>query len=305
MQGSPGSHAMTVSVEQQVEQVASALDAAGLFFGHGTDNAFDEAAWLVLEACELDPSGDAIPWDQPLTVDQQASVQALLGRRIESGEPLAYLVNRAWFAGHDFFIDHRAIVPRSHIGEWIPDRFVPWRTDRPAASVLDLCTGSGCIAVALALAFPEARVDASDISTTALEVAEIKVARYAVQDRVRLKRGDLFEGLGKVRYDLIVCNPPYVSDDIMDALPGEYRHEPALAFAGGASGLDFINRLMDQARDHLTDDGLLVVEAGSAREPLEALWPRTPFTWLMSENGEAVVFALEAAELVSSTCQSA
>ena len=288
---------MSISLEQQVDETANALDAADLFFGHGTDNAFDEAAWLVLEACDLDPSGDDIPWDQSLTPAQQSSVAALLKRRIESGEPLAYLVNRAWFAGHDFFIDHRAIVPRSHIGEWIADRFFPWRADGPAAAVLDLCTGSGCIAVALAHAFPEATVDASDISDSALEVAEINVARYAVQDRVRLKRGDLFEGLGEARYDLIVCNPPYVSDEIMDGLPGEYRHEPALAFAGGASGLDFINRLMDQARKHLTEDGLLVVEAGSARESLEAAWPRTPFSWLMSENGEAVVFALEAAEL--------
>ena len=291
---------MTIRLEQQVEQVANALDAAGLYFGHGTDNAFDEAAWLVLEACELDPSGDEVPWDQVLTASQEASVHVLLERRIQSGEPLAYLVNRAWFAGHDFFVDSRAIVPRSHIGEWIPDRFSPWRAERPAGSVLDLCTGSGCIAVALALAFPEAQVDASDISASALEVAEVNVARYEVQERVRLLQGNLFEGLGQARYDLIVCNPPYVSDEIMNTLPGEYRHEPALAFAGGSSGLDFINQLLDQARDHLTDDGLLVVEAGSAREALEAAWPRTPFTWLISENGEAVVFALEAAELGSS-----
>ena len=291
---------MTIRLEQQVEQVANALNAAGLCFGHGTDNAFDEAAWLVLEACELDPSGDEVPWDQVLTARQQASVQALLERRIQTGEPLAYLVNRAWFAGHDFFVDSRAIVPRSHIGEWIPDRFSPWRVERPAASILDLCTGSGCIAVALALAFPEAQIDASDISASALEVAQANVARYEVQERVRLLQGDLFEGLGQARYDLIVCNPPYVSDEIMNTLPGEYRHEPALAFAGGSSGLDFINRLLDQAGDHLTKSGLLVVEAGSARDALEAAWPRTPFTWLMSENGEAVVFAIEATELVSS-----
>ncbi len=292
---------MTVRLEQQVEQVANALDAAGLYFGHGTDNAFDEAAWLVLEACTLDPSGDDVPWSQVLTTEQQASVSELLERRIQTGEPLAYLVNRAWFAGHDFFVDHRAIVPRSHIGEWIPDRFSPWRTEHPAKSILDLCTGSGCIAVALALAFPEARVDASDISSCALEVAEVNVARYEVQDRVRLLQGDLFEGVGEARYDLIVCNPPYVSDEIMTALPGEYHHEPALAFAGGSSGLDCINRLLNQAGDHLTDDALLVVEAGSAREALESAWPHTPFTWLMSANGEAVVFALEASELASST----
>ena len=288
---------MTVSVEQQVEQVASALDAAGLFFGHGTDNAFDEAAWLVLEACELDPSGDAIPWDQPLTVDQQASVQALLGRRIESGEPLAYLVNRAWFAGHDFFIDHRAIVPRSHIGEWIPDRFVPWRTDRPAASVLDLCTGSGCIAVALALAFPEAKVGGVDISREALAVAQINAVRQNVTGRVNFIEADVFP-VGGI-YDLIVSNPPYVPDDVVSGLPYEYRAEPKIALAGGAEGLDILDKILNGARRYLRADGILVVEVGSSRELVEKRYPHLELMWIESEDALAGVFVVDRVSLPS------
>jgi ribosomal protein L3 glutamine methyltransferase len=286
-----------MQLEDKVEAVASELDQAGLYFGHGTDNAFDEAVWLVLEAAGLDPSGDEVPWQSILSADQCQAVDALLARRIETHQPLAYLVNRAWFGGRDFFIDSRAIVPRSHIGEWILERFTPWRVDRPLDAILDLCTGSGCIAVSLALAFPEAKVDASDISAAALEVAAINVERHGVGDRVRLVQGDLFSSLEGQRYDLIVCNPPYVSDSLMRTLPHEYNHEPTLAFAGGNGGLDFITPLLYQARAHLSDDGLLVVEAGSARDALEAAWPQVPFTWLMSMNDDAVVFVVNAQEL--------
>ena len=284
-------------LEDKVEAVASELDQAGLYFGHGTDNAFDEAVWLVLEAAGLDPSGDEVPWQAILSAGQRQAVDALLARRIETHQPLAYLVNRAWFGGRDFFVDSRAIVPRSHIGEWILERFTPWRVDRPLDAILDLCTGSGCIAISLALAFPEAQVDASDISVAALEVAAINVERHALGDRVRLVQGDLFSSLEGQRYDLIVCNPPYVSDSLMRTLPQEYNHEPTLAFAGGNGGLDFITPLLYQARAHLSDDGLLVVEAGSARDALEAAWPRVSFTWLMSMNDDAVVFVLSAQEL--------
>lgn len=288
---------MKMNLETQVDQVAQALEAADLFFGHGTDNAYDEAVWLVLEAAGLDPGADEVPWQQDLSESQIASIQDLLSRRTQTREPLAYLVNRAWFAGNDFYIDSRAIVPRSHIGEWIPERFAPWLADDEVGAILDLCTGSGCIAVSLALAFPEARVDASDLSAEALEVAKLNVDRYGVQSQLRLVRSDLFEALSGDRYDLIVCNPPYVSDELMHALPEEYRHEPELAFAGGVSGLDFIERLLKEAPAHLNPDGLLIVEAGSANDALEAAYPKASFTWLMSENEEAVVFAISAEEL--------
>ncbi|MDP6530294.1 MAG: 50S ribosomal protein L3 N(5)-glutamine methyltransferase [Arenicellales bacterium] len=280
-----------------VAQVERRLADGGLYFGHGTDNAFDEAVWLVLAAVGLDAGADQIPWHKTLTDTEQAQVEALLTKRIRTRRPLAYLINQAWFAGLEFFVDERAIVPRSHLGEWIVGRFAPWLADRPIASILDLGTGSGCIAVALAHAFPAARVDASDLSSDALAVAAINTRRHDIVDRVRLLRSNLFTGLAGQRYDLIVCNPPYVSDAIMGELPDEYSYEPALAFAGGSEGLDFIDSLLREARTHLTDEGTLVVEAGSAKAAVEAAWPQVPFTWLTSRNGESVVFLLGAQEL--------
>ena len=288
-----------MKLEVQVDQVAQDLEDANLFFGHGTDNAFDEAVWLVLEALGFDAGADDIPWTQDLTEHQRDSVHDLLSKRIETRQPLAYLVNKAWFAGHEFFIDSRAIVPRSHIGEWIPDRFDPWLANENVSAILDLCTGGGCIAVSLALAFPEATVDASDLSQDALDVARRNVERYGVEKRVRIIEGDLFSGIGNKKYDLIVCNPPYVSDELMSALPKEYHYEPELAFAGGQTGLDFIQRLLKEAADHLSPEGFLVVEAGSAQQALETAYVKMPFTWLMSENEESVVFMISADELAA------
>jgi len=283
-----------------VAQVESKLANAGLFFGHGTDNALDEAVWLVLAAGGFDVGDSEPPWESTLREQQIQDIQKLLERRLTTRQPLAYLINRAWFAGHEFFIDQRAIVPRSHIGEWIPDRFEPWLPTDDVTSILDLCTGSGCIAVALALAFPEARVDATDLSGAALEVAAINAKRHEVTDRVRLLQGDLFSAVQDQRYDLIVCNPPYVSNELMRGLPEEYRFEPELAFTGGIKGLDFIERLLREVSNHLTPQGLLIVEAGSAQSAVEDAYPNLPFMWLMSQSEEAVVFALTAGELTAS-----
>ena len=287
-------------LDDMVAQVESKLANAGLFFGHGTDNALDEAVWLVLAAGGFDVGDSEPPWESTLREQQIQDIQKLLERRLTTRQPLAYLINRAWFAGHEFFIDQRAIVPRSHIGEWIPDRFEPWLPTDDVTSILDLCTGSGCIAVALALAFPEARVDATDLSGAALEVAAINAKRHEVTDRVRLLQGDLFSAVQDQRYDLIVCNPPYVSNELMRGLPEEYRFEPELAFTGGIKGLDFIERLLREVSNHLTPQGLLIVEAGSAQSAVEDAYPNLPFMWLMSQSEEAVVFALTAGELTAS-----
>lgn len=288
-----------MTLDDMVAQVESKLANAGLFFGHGTDNALDEAVWLVLAAGGFDVGDSEPPWESTLREEQIQDIQKLLERRLTTRQPLAYLINRAWFAGYEFFIDQRAIVPRSHIGEWIPDRFEPWLSTDDVASILDLCTGSGCIAVALALAFPEARVDATDLSRAALEVAAINAKRHEVTDRVRLLQGDLFSAVQDQRYDLIVCNPPYVSDELMSGLPEEYRFEPELAFTGGIKGLDFIERLLREVSNHLTPQGLLIVEAGSAQSAVEDAYPNLPFMWLMSQSEEAVVFALTAGELAA------
>jgi len=289
-----------MTLDDMLAQVESKLANAGLFFGHGTDNALDEAVWLVLAAGGFDVGDSEPPWESTLREQQIQDIQKLLERRLTTRQPLAYLINRAWFAGHEFFIDQRAIVPRSHIGEWIPDRFEPWLPTDDVTSILDLCTGSGCIAVALALAFPEARVDATDLSGAALEVAAINAKRHEVTDRVRLLQGDLFSAVQDQRYDLIVCNPPYVSNELMRGLPEEYRFEPELAFTGGIKGLDFIERLLREVSNHLTPQGLLIVEAGSAQSAVEDAYPNLPFMWLMSQSEEAVVFALTAGELTAS-----
>jgi len=252
---------------------------------------------LVLHAADLDPETVDVDNRIVLAADQIAAVEALLNTRIRTRKPLAYLINEAWFAGLRFFVDERVIVPRSHLGEWLIDGFQPWVEADRIERALDLGCGSGCIAVALAQAFPAARVEASDISADALAVARINLDRHGVADRVGLLRSDLFANLRGRRYDLIVSNPPYVDTRTMQALPAEYRCEPEIAFAAGDDGLDILARILAQARGFLSDRGTLIVEAGSAARALEARYSRVPFTWLSSSSDESVVFLLSAAEL--------
>ena len=280
-----------------VGQVEQQLVNAGLFFGHGTDSAFDEATWLVMSAAGIDPSVEPVDWQRTLSDTQQSAVKQLAEKRIETGKPLAYLVKQAWFAGHEFYIDERAIIPRSYLGEWIPGRFEPWLGRTPVKAVLDLCTGSGCIAVAVALAFPEAEVDATDISTAALDVAAINIERHALGQRIRLLQGDLFHAISEaVRYDLIICNPPYVSDQTIVSLPQEHSFEPRLALTGGSDGLDFVHRVLTEARRYLKKSGRLFMEVGNAAA-VEKTWSSVPFTWLTSLTGESAVLTLTPAEL--------
>ena len=280
-----------------VGEVERQLIDAELFFGHGTDSAFDEAAWLVMVAAGIDPSAEQVDWQQALNYSQQSAVKELAERRIKTRKPLAYLVNQTWFAGHEFYIDERTIIPRSHLGEWIPGRFEPWLGRTPIKAVLDLCTGSGCIAVAVALAFPEAEVDATDISTAALDVAAINIKRHALGQRIRLLQGDLFHAISEaVRYDLIICNPPYVSDQTIVSLPPEYSFEPRLALTGGRDGLDFVHRVLTEARRYLKKTGRLFMETGNAAA-VEKTWSSVPFTWLASLTGESAVLTLTAVEL--------
>ena len=286
-----------MTLEDWVGQVERQLIDSRLFFGHGTDSALNEAAWLVMSAAGIDPSADSVDWHQVLSDAPQSAVKQLAERRIETRKPLAYLVKQAWFAGHEFYIDERAIIPRSHLGEWIPGRFAPWLERTPVKAVLDLCTGSGCIAVAVALAFPEAEVDAADISTAALEVAAINIEQHVLSQRIRLLQGDLFHAIAEpVRYDLIICNPPYVSEQSMASLSPEHCFEPQLALAGGRDGLDLVRRVLTEACRHLKKTGRLFVEAGNAAV-VEKTWPSVPFTWLAAVTGESPVLTLTAAEL--------
>jgi len=278
-----------LTLQSLVRDVARRLRAAPLHYGHGTGNARDEAAFLVLRGLRL--PFDA-PADRPVTARERARVEALARRRIRERVPAAYLLREAWLADERFYVDRRVIVPRSHIAALLRARLRPWLRRDPHR-VLDLCTGSGCLAVLAAKAFPGARVDAVDVSRPALAVARRNVALHHVSGRVRVIRSDLAAALPGGAYDLIVCNPPYVTARSMRALPREYRHEPALALAGGADGLALVRRLLADAPRVLSPTGLLVCEVGAGRRPLERAYPRAPFTWVQ----DGAVFMLTRAEL--------
>lgn len=278
---------------------ASRFNAAGLTFGHSYDNALDEATQLVLHALHLPHDLSPAYGQAKLTADERAEVFALFRRRIDERKPAAYLTGEAWFAGLPFKSDERALVPRSPIAELIEAHFEPWLAGRSVERALDLCTGSGCIAIAMAHHAPDWRVDGVDISEAALSLARENAEALHVASRVRLIRSDLFEQLAGERYDLIVSNPPYVANAHVDALPKEYGHEPELGLRAGDDGLDFVLRILAQAPDHLTEHGLLIVEVGDSEEALAKLLPRVPFTWIEFRVGQMGVFALERADLVA------
>lgn len=286
---------------QLCEDLEDRMLSSNVYFGHGTDNAYDEAVWLACHICEIDLAiEEELPWSRNVSETEATRADNLLDKRISSGKPLAYLINEAWFGGERFYIDQRAIVPRSHLGEWIPDRFEPWLDlTHPRSKILDLCTGSGCIAIALAKSFPEALVHGADLSSAALAVAQINVDMHNLSDRVELFQGDMYDFVDENSepYDLIVSNPPYVASQLMLDLPDEYGFEPPMAFEGGETGLDFIEQILKNAPRYLSENGVLVVEAGSANVSLEKHFPNIPFTWLSSANGDEVIFLLTAAEL--------
>ena len=280
------------TLRQLIDRAEQRLAASDLFFGHGAGNALDEAAYLVLGALDLPFDLNREQLNGKVTETEQERIRKLVEERISARKPAAYLLNKAWFAGLPFYVDERVLVPRSPIAELIRDGFSPWIKAPGVTRILDLGTGSGCIAIACALAFPAAVVDATDISPDALEVARINCERHELGQRVNLVESDLFSALGDNRYDIIACNPPYVTDGEMAALPVEYRHEPSLALAAGATGLDVVDRILADAHRHITPHGILVVEVGNGRSALEAKYPRTPFTWLDFEHGGEGVFVI-------------
>ena len=269
---------------------------ARLCYGHGTDNARDEAVFLVFHALGLPfdvPEGQL---DEPVPPVLVEAAEALVRRRIDERQPAAYLTGRMWFCGHEFEVDKRVLVPRSPIGELINDQFAPWLDAAGVGSVLDIATGSGCIAIATALALPEARVDATDISPDALEVARKNAERLGVADRVHFHLADLFPP-GDGRYDLVLANPPYVPQWEFDTLPGEYRHEPALGLVAGADGLDIVRRLLDGLPARLAASGTFIMDTGATWETVARAFPDWPFTWVEMQHGGDGISVLSARDL--------
>jgi ribosomal protein L3 glutamine methyltransferase len=273
------------------------LARARLHFGHGTDNARDEAAALLWHALRLPRSPTPAQLRGPVSAAARARLAALLQRRMHERIPAVYLTRRCWFAGLCLYVDARVLIPRSPIAELIEQRFQPWIDAARVRRILDLGTGSGCIAIACARAFPAARVDAADVSAEALEVARINVRRHRLRARVRIRQSDYFAGLGAARYDIIVSNPPYVGEVELQGLPAEYRQEPRLALAAGRDGLDAVRTILRNAVAHLNPGGLLVVEVGNSQAALERAFPRLPFMWLAFQRGGGGVFLLAREQL--------
>ena len=271
---------------------------AGLAFGQGTDSAFDEAFYLARHALHLPADRAETFFDARLTRGEIRAVLGLFQRRVTERRPAAYLTQEAWIGPHRFYVDERAIVPRSFIGHWFDGDLAPWiEAPERIGRVLELCTGSGCLAVLAALALPRARIHAVDISAQALEVARRNVADYGLQARIDLFEGDLYAPLERARYPLIVANPPYVHAAAMARLPAEFRHEPAVALAGGEDGLDIVRRILAGAGAHLARNGILVMEVGHAREAVERAFPRIAFTWLELDGADDAVFVLMRSQL--------
>jgi ribosomal protein L3 glutamine methyltransferase len=287
----------SATVEELIRYGATELDRADVCFGHGSDNSIDEAAELVFFAAGLRHEDAEREYGRELTAAQRATALQLIERRMRERIPAAYLTRRMWFAGHEFYVDARVLVPRSPIAELIEARFQPWIDATRIERVLDIGTGSGCIAIATALALREARVDATDVSPDALAVTAINIEKHRVQDRVRAVRSDVFDALEGERYDVIVSNPPYVGEVEMSELPDEYRHEPAIGLRAGRDGLDVVRRIIAGAHAHLRPHGILITEVGNSEQELIDAYPRAPFTWLEFERGGGVVFVLTAEQL--------
>ncbi|HUL57378.1 MAG TPA: 50S ribosomal protein L3 N(5)-glutamine methyltransferase [Usitatibacter sp.] len=287
---------MTRTVRALLAYAVERFEKAGLSYGHGTANALDEAAWLILHSLGL-PLDELNPHlDEPLGDAQWRAARALIEKRVRTRKPAAYLTHEAWLGKHRFYVDERVIVPRSFIAELLRPNTEAlasgWIPVSTAMTVLDLCTGSGCLAILAARAFPRAKVDAADLSDDALEVARRNVADYKLGRRIRLVKSDLFAALPGRKYDLIVSNPPYVKASSMRKLPDEYRKEPSMALASGTDGLDHTRRILAQAKEHLNPGGLLVVEIGHNRAALEKAYPKVAFEWPRVAAGAGYVFTI-------------
>lgn len=283
-----------------IENAARQLDGAGVFFGHGTDNAWDEAAWLILHSLGL-PVDEEADLNLEVNTSQQSAINALLKQRIDSRKPAAYLTGSAWFAGLPFHTAEGVIVPRSHIGGFLLELGRPWIKPGSVKRILDLCTGSGCIAVAAAMAFPDASVDATDIDPLALALAEKNIKEYDMTHQIQLIESDIYQNLSR-EYDLILSNPPYVPAAEIAHFPAEYQHEPIAAFDGGPDGLDLVHKILKGACDFLAPGGQIVVEVGESWTTLEQAYPKVAFNWLETGVEDSGLFIMDRTELIQYFC---
>lgn len=280
-----------------VRWAMSEMERFEVSLGHGTADYWEEATFLVLRTLKLPFDRLETFWNARLTPDEVWEVMKNIASRVHDKVPAPYLVHEAWLTEQPFYVDERVLIPRSYIAELLEEKLEPWVEADKVGTVLDMCTGSGCLAILAQEAFPHAQVTGADISAEALEVAKINRSRYGMDETLELIQSDIFSQLGKRRFDLIISNPPYVTQEAMDMLPGEYRHEPALALEAGEDGMDFMRRFMPALKDHLTEDGLAVVEIGDGREAFEAIWSDLPVTWLATEEEEDMIFAVHARDL--------
>ena len=286
-----------MNVERLIREIAARFEAAKLTYGHGTDNATDEAAWLVFARLGLSHDDAPAAYTNRVSDDDCAAINALAARRIDERVPLAYLVNQAWFAGLEFYVDERVLVPRSPIAELISNHFEPWIDSRRVNRILDLCTGSGCIAIAAKYQFPEAEVCASDVSADALEVAGVNLEQHELGDHIVLYESDLFDDIPQSKFDVIVTNPPYVDTEDMDALSAEFKREPALGLRAGEDGLQLVDRILARAGEYLSDHGILIIEVGNSQAALEQKYDFLPMTWIDFEFGGGGVCCIQAQDL--------
>lgn len=287
-----------VTLRDLLRHAITRFNQSGVFFGHGSSTAFDEAAYLLLHTLKL-PLDRLEPFlDARLLPEEIEALLHVIERRATDRVPAAYITGEAWLGGYRFVVDPRVLIPRSFLAELIPEQFSPWLLEpENTARILELCTGSACLPIMLADAFPAATIDAVDISPDALAVAERNVADYQLQERIRLIESDLYDQVPAGQYDLILSNPPYVNSDSMAALPPEYQHEPQLALAGGADGMNLVRRILEGAAERLTPEGLLIVEIGNERAHAEAAFPELELTWLTTSAGDDMVFMLKAEQL--------
>lgn len=286
------------TIRDLLRYAVSRFNKENLSFGHGSDNAFDEAVYLILHTLSL-PLDRLEPFlDAKLLPDEIADIMDIIERRVTERVPAAYLTHEAWLQGYSFYVDRGVIVPRSFIAELIVEQFAPWVSDPDGiVDILELCTGSGCLAIMMADQFPNAHIDAVELSPAALAIAQTNINNYGMEDRVHLHHADLYDGIPEKQYQLIVTNPPYVNQDSMGRLPLEYKAEPAMALAGGIDGMDIVRRIVKTAGKRLTDDGLLIVEIGNEAEHAVAAFPELDLTWLTTSGGDDRVFLLTAQQL--------